>query len=635
MSLSKQLLILISAIFLVIFSVNFVSSVNNIRGYLQIESQIHAQDTATSLGLSISPYIGEDNDPVMETMMNAIFDMGYYREIKLVDTAGKEMVVLTNTQTFQEVPDWFVNWLPMNAAKAETEVSSGWTIGGVLSVEVNPGYGYLKLYEQAKQSFIYSLFTFVGALLLLVLVLRFILLPLRKIESLARRVADGKFDTIKRLPWTTDVKNVAIAMNYMSNKIGNIINKQNKKLESISDKLKKDELTGLRKKNSFNEQLGHLFMAKASGFVLRVNIDRLGDLVKEQGKDKVDQFLMQFAQVLTDIADQNSGISVYRFYGSEFALLVNDSKANEVEALATGLSSKFGELGQQYDRKDLAHIGIAPIQTMSTVHEVLASANEAYEKARLVGNNSFVLNKDLGGARDMAEWKTLVHEIINNRKFRISYVGQAKGLLTGDEQKLVMEEAFTQAFDEQEQPIPIGTFISIAEKFGKIIELDKGVTTGVFQHIKDNSIHYPVIINLSMDSVSSPDFRSWLYKVLTTHQTSCGSVAFSVTAYAAAKDLNALRSFIDFVHRFGAKVLLKRYEAQLITLDKMKDLGLDYIRLARDMTEGIERDQSKRQFLETLQEFAELIDVRLLAENVKDDDDLLFIKKLGIFGASR
>ena len=88
MSLSKQLLILISALFLMIFSVNFVLSVNNIRDYLEGESQIHAQDTATSLGLSLSPYMVDNKDPVIEMMMNAIFDRGYYKEIQLVDVNG-------------------------------------------------------------------------------------------------------------------------------------------------------------------------------------------------------------------------------------------------------------------------------------------------------------------------------------------------------------------------------------------------------------------------------------------------------------------------------------------------------------------------------------------------------------------
>ena len=109
MTLSKQLLILISVLFLMIFGINYVSSVNNIRSYLQVESEVHAQDTATSLGLSLSPYIANETDPVMEAMMNAIFDMGYYKEIKLVNVDGKPLITLANDRIFEEVPDFFTD----------------------------------------------------------------------------------------------------------------------------------------------------------------------------------------------------------------------------------------------------------------------------------------------------------------------------------------------------------------------------------------------------------------------------------------------------------------------------------------------------------------------------------------------
>lgn len=92
MSLSKQLLILISSLFLMIFCVNFVISVNNIRDYLEGESESHAQDTATFLGLSLSPHMIKETDPIIETMMNALFDRGYYQEIKLVNVEHKPLV---------------------------------------------------------------------------------------------------------------------------------------------------------------------------------------------------------------------------------------------------------------------------------------------------------------------------------------------------------------------------------------------------------------------------------------------------------------------------------------------------------------------------------------------------------------
>ena len=93
MSLSKQLLILISLIFLIVFSVSFYLSMSNIRNYLEVESEVHVQDTATSLGLSLSPHMDDESDPILLTMMSAIFDMGYYKEMRLENVDGENLVV--------------------------------------------------------------------------------------------------------------------------------------------------------------------------------------------------------------------------------------------------------------------------------------------------------------------------------------------------------------------------------------------------------------------------------------------------------------------------------------------------------------------------------------------------------------
>jgi len=58
----------------------------------QIQNRLFsdAQDTATSLGLSISMVAeAPESDSRIKTMINAIFDSGYYRSIVLKDVDDK------------------------------------------------------------------------------------------------------------------------------------------------------------------------------------------------------------------------------------------------------------------------------------------------------------------------------------------------------------------------------------------------------------------------------------------------------------------------------------------------------------------------------------------------------------------
>ncbi len=100
-------------LFLLVFSLHFWLSAKSIKSYLQIEAYDHAQDTATSLSLSLSPYISDETDPMLETMIKAIFDMGAYQEIKLTNLDGKILVSVANLNITSPVPSWFANILPM------------------------------------------------------------------------------------------------------------------------------------------------------------------------------------------------------------------------------------------------------------------------------------------------------------------------------------------------------------------------------------------------------------------------------------------------------------------------------------------------------------------------------------------
>lgn len=634
MSLSKQLLIIISILLLMIFSVNFAMSVNNIRSYLQGESEVHAQDTATSLGLSLSPYLVDETDPVIVTMMNAIFDMGYYQEIKLVNMEGQPLVTLSNEKVFQGVPDWFVRLLPMQTAVASSEVSSGWNITGVIYVTVNSGYAYLKLYEQAKRGFYFSLSAFVLSNILLFVVLRFTLLSLKKIERLALSISDGRFELIEPLPWTTEVRHVTLAMNTMSRKIAASIKRLHSKLDAISVKLQQDDLTGLHKKSSFNTDMKRLFMENTEAYIFMIRVDALVSLVKEQDDDSIDCLLKDFAQLLIDVskASELEDVGLYRFFGSEFILLLKNVNVDMAEQLAKALSEAITELGGKYHKSDIAHIGVTPFNPAVTSEDMLAAANEAYEKAQIIRTNSYFIGAQDSQAKDIAEWKALVFSVVDNQQYKVSFISPVEDFKTG---QVLMEDAFTLIHDQQGDAISSGTFVSIAEKFPKIIALDKAVTEHAIHYIKDRQIKHAIAISLSTRTVKSNEFWLWLEQLIRQNHLIAEQLVFSFSAYAVEKKTDAFKEFIEFVHKLNAKVMIKRFEHHSLPIAIIKKLKPDYIRLARDIGRDTASDRSKQNFVATIQDVGSLLDIIILAENVSADQDFNALKSIQITGASR
>jgi len=632
MSLSKQLLILISLIFLIVFSVSFYLSMSNIRNYLEVESEVHVQDTATSLGLSLSPHMDDESDPILLTMMSAIFDMGYYKEMRLENVDGENLVVLTNPVQMEGVPDWLIELLPIKTATAQSEISSGWNISGTLYVSSNPAYGYLKLYEQAKETLLYSLMIFIAAFILVILVLRLTLQPLKAIQRQANEISGGNFTTISKLPWTTEVRQVANSMNGMSRKIGDTIARLNNRLDSLSDSLKRDPLTHLLNQATFNDDVKRALSSGTSGYVLYFKFDDLAAISKEMGNQKADKLLQSFADLLQKAV--SSGADAYRLYGAEFALISPQADVNSVTALAERLKHDINELGQQYAVEDIMHTGIVYFDKTSEFDRLMPALIEAYEQARNIGQNAFFIKQDSISSMSEQDWREAIVNAIDNNTPEITFTAEAYNYNTDIPIK-VMQEAFTVVRDESGNPLSIGTFFSVAQEFGLAEDLDKLIVNKIILKMEADNITTPVTINLSMPSISSLGFQRWLRARLEQSSLSSHLLAFSVTAYAAAKDIAAFDSFSTFVESLGATVLLKRYSSDIIPVDMLRELHIDYIRLARDLTHNIRGNASKPDFLELIQEVSSLIEIKVLAESVEADDDFDIVKQAGLFGISR
>ena len=634
MSLSKQLLILLSALFLMIFSVNFGLSVNNIKAYMEGEAQNHAQDTATSLGLSLSPYMINSSDPIIKTMASAIFDMGYYREIRLEDANNHEFIRLTNDKAVEGVPDWFIHYLPMKLASAKSEISSGWNITGVVHVTVNPAFAYSKLYEQAKTAFYYSLAAFVISMLLLVMLLRLTLRSLQRLNQLALNIAEGRFETLKVLPWTSEVKNVAISMNTMSQKIEATFAALNHKLQAMGSSLLNDDLTGLCKKSVFETDIMALLSEHNPAYLLLIKIDSLPALAQEQGSDVIDQLLKAFAEQLQALSKQyaDAGIKSYRFYGGEFAMLVKTDQINRIHDIGKQLTTKLSQLGEKYARSDLAHIGISPVSPDCTPENLLESVYEAYQQACLIGANSYYVRSQTDSARDMVAWKQLVFNRIDTAAYALTYQGQ---IHTFANQQLLMEEVFTEVRGEDGQVVAIAPFIAIAEKFEKMLDLDKSVIEKTVQHIQNNAIQHAIAVNLSTQTIKSSEFRLWLEKLFKSHTVAAKQLVFSFSAYAIAKDVPSFVSFFYTIHQWGGRVMIKRFETQSMSPDLLKQLKPDFVRLARELSHNLNQSQQKQDFVIAMQQLCALLDITLLAENVQEDSDYQTLNAIGILGASR
>jgi EAL domain-containing protein (putative c-di-GMP-specific phosphodiesterase class I) len=350
------------------------------------------------------------------------------------------------------------------------------------------------------------------------------------------------------------------------------------------------------------------------------------------GNKAVDTLLIDFAALLNKL--KFSDFTTYRLSGSEFALLVPNVDENTVISHITQLQSDIEHLTDNYQLDDLIHIGIVHYQRTSSYNKLYPAMIEAYEQAKNIGHNAYFIKDDFESSMSDIAWKELISSTIENNTPEITFTAEAYNYDSEPAQK-VMDEAFTVVKDSEGNEISIGTFFSMAQEFNLVESLDKCIVNKVIHLMESTAKTTPVTINLSMASVKSHGFNSWLATRIANASINPELLVFSLTAYSAKKDINSFAGFCTFMDKIGAKTLLKRYSSDIVDVELLKDLHINYLRLSRELTSNIAANTDKSKFLELIHDVGALLEIKVLAEGVKDDNDFALVKDAKLFGISR
>jgi methyl-accepting chemotaxis protein len=223
----KQLLMcFIGALLTLLLLGSFFLNISITREYLQKQLQSHAQDAATSLGLSLSTVIDARDQVVAARMIDVIFDSGDYRQVVFNDVNGKTLINRQQALKIDRVPDWFIKLIDLDTPAQTSQVMSGWAQLGTLEIASHPGYAYAELWRIMQTQFLwFAVIAFIG-IILAQLFISSILKPLKQVERQAHDMSLNKFGYKAPMPKTRELARVAFAMNDMGDKLGRVFKQQ-------------------------------------------------------------------------------------------------------------------------------------------------------------------------------------------------------------------------------------------------------------------------------------------------------------------------------------------------------------------------------------------------------------------------
>ena len=637
MTLYRQLIIFTLALFFILFTGTWLAKIETTRTFLADQLESHAQDTATSLALSITQYVIDKDMPTIESMINAVFDRGYYGSIQLSDIKGDVLLERNLDVNIENVPPWFIRWIKLEAPDARASVMSGWNQAGDVYVKSHPGYAYKTLWEDVIRTTVWFLACGIFVLGAGCLGLHMLLRPLVLAERQADAICRKEYEIQKRIPWTIELRRVVEAMNRMTHKVKEMFEEQVVLAEGLRERAYHDPVTGLGNRRYFETQVTARLDRRGSatkGILLIVKLNDLDKLNRDKGFQAGDAFLKRVAAELQGATRQCESCVLARLTGGDFGIFLPDAPSWDAETIAGKIANQMSQLAAEQFAimDDIGCVGAATYETTVTLSRLLSEADLALAAARQTGPNGWSVRAISEETDKMPlgqqQWKELLEKALKERSVKLDAQPVVK---TADRNQILHLEIFSRIIQEDGKLLSAGVFVPLAERLKLISSIDRIVIEEAMRLDRSRLESGNIAVNLSPSSLKDDSFRQWLQSSLKSLPQSAPRIIFEFAEFGALQNPVLVKEFSAFARGLGHAMSLDHYGQNFSNLGYLKSMRPDYVKIDRAYTGELKDEESdSRFFIGSLCSVAHSIDIRVIAEGVETEQQVQILRELNV-----
>ena len=636
MTLFRQLIVAILLLFVVLFGGNAAVSLHNNKLLVAEQMQVHAQDTATSLGLSMTQAAQADDKAMLETLFNAVSDSGYFQRIFFTNLQGEIIIDRAFQVRIEDVPQWFVSAIDIPSPEGKAQVAAGWIQLGEVNVVSHPGQAYLKLWQSTLTQLGWFALVTVLACLLAYAALTWLLVPLRKVEKQADAICERQFELQHRLPKTRELRRVLEAMNRMSQRLKAIFAEQLALINRLRERSSTDLVTGLPNRGDFDARFKSFLSPETGahgGALMIVSLSNLAAVNEYVGREEGNSLLVAIAESLKKVVSEYAQAFVARRQGSEFAVFIPDIGEDEADTAAGALFQQVMAVEWPHEEHlSLSyHMGFSYQALMSSGTEMLSEADTALRQAKTTDSNQWcrfsdvrdsaaqVLNRPLNG------WQAYLENCLEKQVLALYF----QPVLEIDGVSLKAQEVFIR-FPDDDRVISAGVVVPIAERLGMMPRLDLLMLKKLAYTRKAKFIFGKLVANLSLFSLQDETFMDGLAKLLKANNAFAKSLIIEVAEYGMDVDPSHIRKLQKLLHQYGAELAIDHFGLGATAFGYIGSLSLHHLKVHRSFISQIEKNPDNQFYVQSLRQLANNSNVELWVEGVETPQEAQQLQKLNV-----
>jgi diguanylate cyclase (GGDEF)-like protein len=399
-----------------------------------------------------------------------------------------------------------------------------------------------------------------------------------------------------------------------------------------------DGLTGLAAWPAFERTVA----AAATGagwcqhLVMMIDVDQLHVINEAFGREAGDDVLRRLARLLRERFPE---AAVSRIAGDNFAVLMRDVTVEAARHVGEELCSAVREYA--YVRGDQTHrasasIGIGPLEQGADARASLSAAQVACQAAR-----------DRGGGR--VEVYESADASIVRRLDDIQLVGYVRNAIENGRLALMAQqllplkagrvpnyyEVLVRIVDDAGQYVAPGAFMSAAERYKLMEELDRWVVAttlakvaGHGRHLRGSDARFA--INLSGQSLGSEAFLGFVDEAIRGSGVPADLIAFEITESVAVARMQQAQAFMHELRKLGCHFSLDDFGTGLSSFAYLKLFPVDTLKIDGSFVRDIATNMVSQSVVAAIAEVARVMQLETVAEYVQEQAALDLLRSLNI-----
>lgn len=403
-----------------------------------------------------------------------------------------------------------------------------------------------------------------------------------------------------------------------------------------------DKLTGMLNRSAFDIRvskfLNNAITQGNEHALLFMDLDQFKIINDTCGHRAGDTLLKEITPLMHSI--MRKGDVVARLGGDEFGVILIDCNIDYARLVAEKILTALQEYVFNCEGKSYRvgiSIGVVSISNHSKdVATLMSSADMACYAAKDKGRNQvYVLTEknEINDIRDRMEWPSRIDEAIENGQLTLAF--QTARAISKELRFDKYVELLIRLFDEDGTPIPTYKLIEAGERYNFMDVIDKWVTTKTFQYIKNGMLELTdktvIAINLSGNTITNKEFVNYVKTLFKENpEIPPQQICFEITETAAVNNINQANRLIASLKEIGCLFALDDFGAGLSSLNYLKNLHVDFLKIDGEFIRDITIDNVDRIMVESVVQMSKALHLPTIAEWVETKDVLNLITDIGV-----